>query len=270
MVRGRERSRDIDAVLREADALLRDGVSEITLLGQNVNSYGNDLDAQTSFPNLLQKLDSMGVPRIRFMTSHPKDLSDALIDVIARARRVARHIHLPVQSGSDKILSAMNRKYTGEAYLRRVWALREAIPEIALTTDCIVGFPGEDEADFQDTMSLVETVRFDSAFTFIFSPRAGTRAEILPERVDSATATDRVARLIAAQERISGEVLNGLVGTQQVVLVDDRSKRDANEISGKCERNITCNFSGDPALIGQFVPVEVTEAKHNTLRAKTL
>lgn len=269
-VRGRERSRDLTAILREAEGLLKDGVQEITLLGQNVNSYGNDLTDHSTFAMLLQQLDSLGVPRIRFMTSHPKDLSDALIDVIANAHHVAKHIHLPMQSGSDPILLAMNRKYTRDFYLQRVAALREAIPEIALTTDCIVGFPGETEADFQDTLSLIESVRFDSAYTFIFSPREGTRAKTMPQQVDSEVALNRITRLIALQEDISSEILSDLVGSKQVVLVDNRSKRNTNEISGKCERNITCNFVGNPLLTGQFVPVEVTEAKHNTLKAKMI
>ena len=275
-VRGRERSRAPDAILREAEALLTDGVQEITLLGQNVNSYGNDLnqgdqsDQNISFPALLRALDAMGVPRIRFMTSHPKDLSDHLIDVIANAQHVAKHIHLPVQSGSDRILFTMNRKYTRDQYLERVRALREAVPEIALTTDCIVGFPGETEADFLDTLSLVEKLRFDSAFTFIFSPREGTKAETLPERVDEQTAKDRIGRLIAAQEKTTDEVLNGLIGSKQVVLVDDFSRRNANEVTGKCERNITANFPGDESLIGKFIPVEIIEAKHNTLKARMI
>ena len=266
-VRGRERSRAPDAILREAEALLTDGIQEITLLGQNVNSYGNDLDQYVSFPALLQALDALGLPRIRFMTSHPKDLSDQLINVIANARHVAKHIHLPVQSGSDRILSAMNRKYTAEQYLSRVDALREAVPDIALTTDCIVGFPGETEADFLETLSLVEKLRFDSAFTFIFSPREGTKAETLPGQVDEQTARDRIGRLIASQEKITDEILHGLIGSKQVVLVDDFSRRNAEEVTGKCERNITVNFPGDATLIGKFAAVEIMEAKHNTLKA---
>lgn len=267
-VRGRERSRGMSAILREAEALLKDGVMEITLLGQNVNSYGNDLGGGLSFALLLKALDSLGVPRIRFMTSHPKDLSDELIDAIATSQHVAKHIHLPVQSGSDKILSAMNRKYTAETYLSRVHTLRKAVPEIALTTDCIVGFPGETEKDFEDTLSLIEAIRFDSAFTFIFSPREGTKAETLSDKVDAQVARQRINRLITAQENISSEILQTLVGSKQNVLVDDYARRNAGEISGKCERNITCNFLGDASLIGKLVPVEVTEAKRNTLKAK--
>lgn len=269
-VRGRERSRGIDAVVRECETLLREGVKEVTLLGQNVNSYGNDLAGEASFPELLKRLDALGVPRIRFMTSHPKDLSDSLIDVMAASKRVAGHLHLPVQSGSDRILLAMNRIYNRDTYLRRVDALRSAIPDIALTTDIIVGFPGETDADFDDTASLVQAVRYDSAFTFIYSERLGTRAASLPEQVPQEVAADRIARLIALQEGITREVYAGLVGSVQTVLVEETSRRDASEITGKCERNITCNMKGDPALIGQFVPVRIIEAKHNTLKAELI
>jgi tRNA-2-methylthio-N6-dimethylallyladenosine synthase len=230
------------------------------LLGQNVNAYGKGLSSGETFASLLRQINEIdGDFRVRFMTSHPKDAS---------ARHIAKHIHLPVQSGSDKILGAMNRKYTRDQYLARVLAFREAVPGIALTTDCIVGFPGETETDFQDTLSLIKTIRFDSAFTFIFSPREGTKAETLPERVEAKIARDRINRLIAAQESISGDILKSLIGSPQLVLVDDQSRRNADEISGKCERNITVNFTGDVSLVGKFVSVEVTEAKHNTLKAK--
>lgn len=266
-VRGRERSRDMDAILREAETLLCDGVQEITLLGQNVNSYGNDKQGDASFSLLLKRLDALGVPRIRFMTSHPKDLSDALIETIASSKRIAKHVHLPVQSGSDTVLHAMNRIYSRDVYLRRVEMLREAIPDIALTTDIIVGFPGETDVDFMDTLSLVQAVRYDSAFTFIYSPRIGTHAASLTQQVDAETASKRIAQLIAVQEKITKEVYAGLVGSSQVVLVEEVSRRNVGEVSGKCERNITCNLQGEEALIGRFMPVRIMEAKHNTLKA---
>lgn len=267
-VRGRERSREEADILREAEALLAQGVQEITLLGQNVNSYGNDLQDDASFPRLLRALQAMGVPRIRFMTSHPKDLSDALIEAIADSPRVARHFHLPVQSGSDAILQGMNRGYTREAYLQRVEALCAAIPDIALTTDLIVGFPGESDLDFADTLSLVRQVRFDSAFTFVFSPREGTRAARMQGAIVPEVAKERIGQLIAVQEEISAQVLSSLVGSRQTVLVEERSRRDASQVSGKCERNITCNFAGDVSLVGTYAQVEVMAAGHNTLKAR--
>lgn len=269
-VRGRERSRDMDAIVREVEILLRDGVQEITLLGQNVNSYGNDIEGDVSFPLLLKHLDTIGVPRIRFMTSHPKDLSDDLIDTIASSTHIAAHVHLPVQSGSDAILLAMNRIYTRDVYLKRVELLRNAIPDIALTTDIIVGFPGETEKDFNDTLSLVKAVRYDSAFTFVYSPRLGTLAASMPQQVDSETSAMRIAKLISLQERITQEIYASLVGTSQVVLVEDLSRRNAGEVSGKCARNITCNLQGTEQLLGQFVPVRIIEAKHNTLKAEKM
>ena len=269
-VRGRERSRHPDAILREAEALVDDGVQEIMLLGQNVNSYGNDLSGAPSFARLLRSLDSLGVPRIRFMPSHPKDISDELIDAMASSAHVAAHLHLPVQSGSDAVLRAMNRGYTRETYLRRAAALRAAMPDIALTTDLIVGFPGETEEDFADTLSLVEQMRYDSAYTFIFSPREGTRASRMSGQVPAPVATERIERLIAAQERISAQIYAGLVGTRQCVLAEERSRRREGQIAGKCSRGLTCNFDGDAAMIGRFVPVRITEAGHNTLRAVPL
>lgn len=268
-VRGRERSRNMENILREAEGLLRDGVQEIMLLGQNVNSYGNDLPGDTAFPLLIRRLNAMGVPRIRFMTSHPKDLSDDLIEAMAASPRVAPHLHLPVQAGSDSVLAAMNRVYTRDRYLSRVEALRKAIPGIALTTDVIVGFPGETEADFADTLSLVAQVRYDSAYTFIFSPRDGTRAARFENPVDPAVSSERLSRLIALQESITAEVHEGLVGTVQTVLVDEVSKRNGAQVAGKCGRNITVNFTGSADMIGKFVETRITAAGHNTLKGES-
>lgn len=266
-VRGRERSRDFSAILGEAEGLLEGGVQEIMLLGQNVNSYGNDLSGEASFPRLLTALHGLGVPRIRFMTSHPKDLTDELIHAMADAPRVARHLHLPVQSGCDRTLLQMNRVYTRDEYLRKARAMRDAMPDIGLTTDFIVGFPGETEADFEDTLSLAEEVRYDSAYTFIFSPREGTRAAKLPSPVDAETAKSRIARLIAVQERITKEVFEGLIGSRQRVLVTEAAKRRESQVAGKCDRNITCNFDGGRSLIGRFADVRIEKAGHNTLGA---
>ncbi len=267
-VRGRERSRRAEDILHEAEALVADGVQEITLLGQNVNSYGNDA-GEISFPELLRRLDQTGIPRLRFMTSHPKDLSDELVAEYARSRSLAPHLHLPVQSGSDRILAAMNRRYDVETYLSRVDKLRAARPDIGLTTDLIVAFPGETEEDFEQSMRLVERVRYDSAFTFIYSPRTGTKAADLPGQVAPEVASQRIERLIALQEGITKEVLHGLRGQQMGILVEGTSARRQTQMTGKCGRNISVNFTGGhEGLIGHIVPVNITGAGSNTLRGE--
>ncbi len=266
-VRGRERSRKADNIIREVACLQQSGVKEITLLGQNVNSFGTDT-GDTTFPELLRRLEGTGISRIRFMTSHPKDLSDALIEEMARNKAICPHMHLPVQSGSDRILRAMNRRYTAEDYLRKVHLLRQARPDIGLTTDFIVAFPGETEADFEDTLSLARSVRYDSAFTFIFSPRAGTRAAVLPGRIDPDVATDRIERLIAEQEATTADILAGMKGVCAKVLVDGVSRRRSTQLTGKSERNLSVNFTGDKSLVGSIVPVIIEGAGSNTLRGK--
>ena len=267
-VRGRERSRRAEDILREAAELVQDGVKEITLLGQNVNSFGNDT-GECSFPELLRRLEQTGIQRLRFMTSHPKDLSDELIAEYASNKALAPHLHLPVQSGSDTMLSAMKRRYTAAQYLEKADKLRAARPDIGLTTDIIVAFPGETEEDFEQTMDLVRRVRYDSAFTFIYSPRQGTRAAELPGRIDKATASERIERLIALQESITAEILQGFSGQRMGILVEGRSARRTTQWTGKCGRNISVNFSGgDDSLIGQIVPVTITGAGSNTLRGE--
>ncbi len=266
-VRGRERSRREEDILRDAEALLKDGVQEIMLLGQNVNSYGTDVGG-TTFPRLLRKLDELGVPRMRFMTSHPKDLSDELIGEIARSRALCPHLHLPVQSGNDRILAAMNRRYTVQTYLDMVDKLRSAKRDIGLTTDIIVAFPGETEEEFQDTLSLVEKVRYDSAFTFVFSPRAGTKADSLPGRVPPKDASRRIETLIALQESITRDILASQVGETQQVLVEGQARRNPKQLTGKTGRNISVNFGGSPELIDTIVPVTITDTGANTLRGK--
>ena len=266
-VRGRERSRRSADILREAEGLAAKGVREIMLLGQNVNSYGTGTGDLT-FPGLLEECAKLGIPRIRFMTSHPKDLSDDLIRVMADHRNIMRHFHLPVQSGSNTILQAMNRRYTREKYLERLGALRAAMPDIGVTTDLIVAFPGETEADFEDTLSLTAEARFDSAFTFIYSPRAGTKAAGLPGRIDPETATRRIETLIALQEKNTAEVFASLTGQTVSVLVTDRSRRGGGEVTGKCERNISVNFPGDETDIGRILPVRITAASHTTLKGE--
>ena len=267
-VRGRERSRAADAILREAEELVADGVQEIMLLGQNVNSYGHGREDGASFAALLRRLDAIGVPRIRFMTSHPKDLSDELIEAMADGRGIARHIHLPVQSGSNAVLRAMNRGYSREDYLTKVRKLRGAMPDVGLTSDLIVGFPGESDADFADTLALAEEARFDAAYTFIYSPRKGTRAAELPGRIDPETGAARISRLIEAQERGTQAAFKSLIGTRQTVLADEISRRDKAHVSGKCGRNISVSFPGDAGVIGKFVDVTITSAGHNTIKGE--
>ncbi len=267
-VRGRERSREKADILREAEGLLKNGTKEIMLLGQNVNSYGKGLPDGTSFAELLRALDRMGVERIRFMTSHPRDLSDDLIDAMAGSRHILPQFHLPVQSGNDEVLRRMNRHYTREKYLERVRALRSAVPGIGLSTDIIVGFPGETEEQFEDTMSLIREVRYDSAFTFIYSPRVGTVAAGMPEQVPEEVSTERIKRLIALQEALQKETLCRFTGMAEEVLVEGLSRRSDQAVSGKGRHGVSITLPGDARDIGQIVPCRVTKIKNNTLMAE--
>ena len=269
-VRGRERSREPEAILDEARQLLDSGVKEIMLLGQNVNSYGKGLEGNVTFAGLLRELDAMGIPRIRFMTSHPKDLSDELIQVLGECKHILPQFHLPVQAGNDEILARMNRRYTREQYLKRVEALRKAVPGIGLTTDIIVGFPGETEEQFQDTMSLVRQVGYDSAFTFIYSPRTGTKAAAMDGQIDEAVATDRIKRLIALQEECQREAMKRFVGMEEEVLVEGLSRRSSTAVSGKGRHGVSITCPGSEADIGQIIRVKVTEIKNNTLMAERI
>ncbi len=264
-VRGRERSREPEAIIEEALRLRDKGVQEIMLLGQNVNSYRG---GGAEFANLLYRLDRLEIPRIRFMTSHPKDLSDELIAAYGELKHLMPHLHLPVQAGSNEILHEMNRRYTREHYLDLVSRLRKARPNIGLTTDIIVGFPGETLAQFEETMSLVEEVRYDSAYTFIYSPRVGTKAASMPDGTSAEVKSERIQRLIDRQHQITAEILSGMVGTKETVLVESVSARDAGWVGGKTPRALMVNFPGDESLIGKFVEVEITSAGRNTLRGK--
>ena len=264
-VRGRERSREPRMILREAEDLLASGVSEIMLLGQNVNSYGKGLQGSPTFAGLLKQMDTIGIPRIRFMTSHPKDLSDDLIETMAGSRHILPQFHLPVQSGSNEILRRMNRHYSREQYLERVARLREAIPGIGLSTDIIVGFPGETDDDFADTMSLVEEVRFDSAFTFVFSPRTGTRAAKMDCGVPEQTASERIRNLISLQERLQQETLKRFIGKKEEILVEGLSRRSERAVSGKGKHGISVTLPGGSDDIGRILPCTITGLKHNTL-----
>ena len=269
-VRGRERSRRMEDILREAEELRQSGVQEIMLLGQNVNSYGNGSENGDTFPKLLRELDRLDIPRIRFMTSHPKDLSDELIEVMAGGKHILHQLHLPAQSGNDEILRLMNRHYTREDYLRKVEKLRAAIPDIGLTTDLIVSFPGETETQFEDTLSLVREVGYDSAFTFIYSPREGTRAAKMDGQIPAEESSRRIARLIQEVEASTARVHQSMVGKNEEILVEGLSKRDEHQISGKGSRGITVTLDGSAADIGKILPVRITSAAVNTLRGERI
>ena len=266
-VRGRERSRDPEEILAEAARLLESGVQEITLLGQNVNSYRG---GGAEFANLLRRLDALGVPRIRFMTSHPKDLSDELIAAYGELEHLMPALHLPVQAGNDEILRQMNRRYTRERYLDLVRRLRAVRPDIGLTSDIIVGFPGETRAQFEDTLSLVREVRFDAAYTFVYSPRKGTRAAELPDPISAQEKSAWIQELISLQQAIAFEALSAQVGRRETVLVEGASTRDSGSLGGKTPRGHMVNFPGGAELIGRFVDVEITSAGKNTLRGRRI
>lgn len=261
-VRGRERSRNPKDILREIEALVADGVVEVMLLGQNVNSYGKNLEEPMTFAQLLQEIEKIeGLERIRFMTSHPKDLSDELIEVMKNSKKICRHLHLPVQSGSTEILTKMNRRYTKEQYLELVNKIKTAIPDISLTTDIIVGFPGETEEDFLETMDVVKKVRYDSAFTFIYSKRTGTPAAAMENQVPDDVVKDRFDRLLKEVQTISAEVCGAHTGTTQQVLVETRNDHDSTLMTGKLSNNLTVHFKGDESLIGKIVNVRLNECK---------
>ncbi len=268
--RGPERSRLPAAIVSEARALVADGVLEVTLLGQNVNAYGNDLavEARPTFAGLLRDLDAIdGLRRLRFTTSHPRDLSDELIEAVAALSSVCEHVHLPAQSGSDRVLAAMGRGYTMEWYLGRVAALRATVADIAVTTDLMVGFPGETDDEFDDTLRLVEAAGFDAAFTFVYSPRPGTAAASLPDPVPAEVARRRIERLVAATQAQSRRRRAAAVGTTVEVLVEGQSRRGAL-LRGRTRQNVTVNFSGTAAP-GALVPVYVTDSTSTTLRGRT-
>ncbi len=265
-VRGRERSRKAADILAEVRSLVENGIQEITLLGQNVNSYGKDLkynDGIQDFADLLDLLcRETEIPRIRFMTSHPKDLSDRLIDAIARNKSVCNQLHLPVQSGSTRVLKEMNRKYTREDYLALVERIRKAVPEITLSTDIIVGFPGETEEDFEQTLSLVEQVRYDSAYTFIYSKRVGTPAATREDQVPEEVVKDRFDRLLALQNSIGREINDGLIGQTVEVLCEGPSRTNENRLTGRTEGNKIVNFiGGDESGRGKMVRVHIDHAQ---------
>ncbi|MBQ2987011.1 MAG: tRNA (N6-isopentenyl adenosine(37)-C2)-methylthiotransferase MiaB [Tyzzerella sp.] len=261
-VRGRERSRNPKDIIREIERLVADGVVEVMLLGQNVNSYGKNLEEPMSFAQLLQKIEKIeGLERIRFMTSHPKDLSDELIEVMKNSKKICRHLHLPVQSGSTEILKKMNRRYTKEQYLELVHKIREAVPDISLTTDIIVGFPGETEEDFLETMDVVKQVRYDSAFTFIYSKRTGTPAAVMDNQIPDDVVKHRFDRLLKEVQSISAEVCSVHENTMQSVLVESMNDHDERLVTGRMSNNLLVHFPGDASLIGKIVDVYLKECK---------
>ena len=261
-VRGRERSRNPEDIIEEIKRLVADGVVEVMLLGQNVNSYGKTLEHPITFAQLLKRVTEIeGLERVRFMTSHPKDLSDELIEVMKSSDKICRHLHLPLQSGSSRILEIMNRKYTKEQYLTLVDKIRAAIPDISLTTDIIVGFPGETEEDFLETMDVVEKVRYDSAFTFIYSKRTGTPAAKMENQVLEEVVKDRFDRLLAQVQRISSEVSGRDLHTVQKVLAEEVNTQDSRLLTGRLSSNTIVHFPGDPSLVGKIVDVSLDEIK---------
>ena len=261
-VRGRERSREPKDIIREIEGLVADGVCEIMLLGQNVNSYGKNLDEPISFAQLLREVNKIeGLKRIRFMTSHPKDLSDELILAMKECDKVCKHLHLPLQSGSSRILKIMNRSYDKEKYLDEVKRLREQIPDIALTTDIIVGFPGETEEDFLETMDVVKKVRYDSAFTFIYSKRTGTRAASMSDQVPEDVIKDRFDRLLKEVQTISAEKAEQYEGKVMPVLAEEMDDQKDGYVTGRLDNNSIVHFPGDSSMIGNIYNVRLDECK---------
>jgi tRNA-2-methylthio-N6-dimethylallyladenosine synthase len=266
-VRGREVSRRPGEILAEVTRLAGDGVRELTLLGQNVNSWGRDLlpDVRTEFGELLRACDAVdGVERIRFTSPHPKDFRRPVIEAMAECAAVCEHAHLPLQSGSSRILKAMRRTYDRPRYLRLVDALRVGIPDLALTTDVIVGFPGETEDDFRQTLEVVEAVGFDGAFTFVYSPRHGTEAAAMPDQVPDDVKHERIERLVEVVQAVAHERNAERVGRVEEVLVEGPSRTDPSLLRGRTRRNTTVNFLGSAAA-GELVPVRIEAATSTTL-----
>jgi len=271
-VRGREQSRRPGEILAEVEQLACDGVREITLLGQNVNSYGRDLlpALRTDFGELLHACDAVeGIERIRFTSPHPKDFRRPVIEAMSECGAVCEHAHLPLQSGSTRILKAMRRTYSRERYLRLADEMREAIPDLALTTDLIVGFPGETEEDFEQTVTAVEEVGYDSAFTFVFSPRQGTEAATMPGQVPEEIKRERIEHLVEVVQRVAERRNRERIGRVEEVLVEGPSRTDDQVLRGRTRRNTTVNFTG-AAQPGELVPVEIDAATSTTLRGRRL
>lgn len=257
-VRGRERSRDPEEIVQEITRLVADGVVEVMLLGQNVNSYGQNLDTKVSFAQLLRRVEQIeGLKRIRFMTSHPKDLSDELIEVMSRSAKICRHLHLPLQAGSDRILKAMNRRYTKEQYLALVDKIKAAVPGIAITTDLIVGFPGETLKDVEETIDVVRRVGYDNAFTFLYSKRTGTPAAAMENQVPEAVAKEGFDRLLKAVQDTAKQRAGLLQGQVMEALVEEVNEQDTSLMTGRLSNNMLVHFPAGETKIGQFVNVSL-------------
>jgi tRNA-2-methylthio-N6-dimethylallyladenosine synthase len=270
-VRGSQKSRHSENILREIKALTKRGVREVTLLGQNVNSYGKDLPGGLTFPQLLTHGNEIeGLWRIRFTTSHPQDISEELIMAFGKLEKVCKHIHLPFQSGSDKILERMNRGYTRKQYMEKGEQLREVCPEIGITADVMVGFPGEDEEDFHETLDLIKRVQFDNLFSFQYSPRKGTRATQFPGQIDESTKSYRLEILQKLQKRITLKRNRALEGRYEEILVEGLSKGAEEEMTGRTSANKVVNFKGSPDLIGQLVEVRIKEGYANSLKGEII
>ena len=261
-VRGRERSRDKEVILKEIKELAEKGYKEITLLGQNVNSYGNDLDEDIDFADLLKMVHGVdGIERIRFMTSHPKDISDKLIDTMATLPKVCKQLHLPVQAGNNQVLSAMNRRYTKENYLEKIEKIKKRMPGITLTSDIIVGFPGETNEQFLDTLDILKKVRYDTIFSFIYSRRPGTPAAKMEDVISAEDKKENFNKLLEVQDKISKEINDSYVGRIEKVLVEGRSKTNPDTLAGRTEGGKIVNFVASESAVGTFVDVKITEAR---------
>jgi len=269
-VRGREQSRPGREIIEEIEHLAEMGVKEVCLLGQNVNGYGKGLEGELSFSELLERINEIGgIERIRFTTSHPKDLSEGLIQTFSKLRKLCEHIHLPFQSGSDKILKAMHRGYTKESYLEKIGQLREICPSIAVTADAIVGFPGEEEEDFNETLDLMKSVQFDDLFSFKYSLRKRTRAAQFEDRVEEKIKQDRLTILQGIQKEITLQKNQALVGCVEEILIEGRSKQSDRDVTGRTRSNKIVNFEGGLGLAGELVPVRITKAYPHSLRGET-
>ena len=259
-VRGRERSREASEIIEEIKNLVADGVSEVMLLGQNVNSYGKNLASKTTFPELLKMVEDIdGLKRIRFMTSHPKDLSDELISVMKNSKKICTHIHLPLQSGSDRILKAMNRRYTKEDYLKLVDKIRTAIPDISITTDIIVGFPGETREDVLETVDVIKKAGFDNAFTFIYSKRTGTPAASMPNQVPEEEVKENFNLVLSTVQEMARERTERFMGRVVTVLCEEKNDQDDTMMDGRMSHNTVVHFKGDESMIGKYFNVKLTE-----------
>ena len=270
-LRGPEMSRTPEDIIDEIQKLTRCGVKEVTLLGQNVNSYGKNLKHGCNFVSLIKKISDIdGIERIRFTTSHPKDLSDELIDCFAGVPKLCEHIHLPVQSGSNRVLKLMNRGYSVEEYLRKIDRLRSTCPKISITSDIIVGFPGETQKDYQETIDMMEKIRFDSVFSFKYSERKGTAAQKLQGKVQETEKRQRLKELQALQDRHTQEKNTELEGSVQELLVEGRSRNSEQDMMGRARSWKIVNFKGEPELIGKLVDVEITRGYLHSLRGKMI